>query len=156
MFSSTHIHFIRNSATDSDTDDCATIQRNGVDQYELTYTTTATETSARNTYTVRTDDKGIFRWMRSVIALVEADADPFKWVQFDFPAAPSVMIATSELHTHYHAILDALEVWLDDGETSVVAGGPPKTPPRPTRPVEPNAPVRRSHHMFFDLGDDYE
>jgi hypothetical protein len=159
MPSSTHIHFIRDpSATAQTTDDRVTIQRTGVDHYELTYTTTMTDTGTANNYTIRTDGDNIFRWFRSIIALLEADAAPFPQIQVDFPAAPSILIYTRHIHRHYHTLLDALEFWLDDGELSTPPEGPPKTPPRqPTHPVEPNAPERpvlRSHHMFFDLGDD--
>lgn len=150
-YSAAHIRFIRDP--NQDTDDRVTIRRTGVDQYELTYVTTATDSGAPNIHTLRTDDRGIFRWMRSVIRLLEADAEPFSRLQLDFPAAPSVLINVRRIGQHYNAILDALEIWLDDAETSE----PPRTPPRQcTRPVTPNAPppVRRSHHLFFDLGDD--
>lgn len=160
MFSSTHIRFIRNpSAADQATDDLATIRRTDVDQYELTYITTNTESGAANVHTINTDDKGVFRWFRSIIGLLEADMEPFHRIQIDFPAAPSVMLDARHIGDHYRTILDALELWLDDGELS--SSAPPeeeqKTPPRPTRPVSPSAPSRQNrHHMFFDLGDNDE
>lgn len=156
MFSSTHIRFIRDAPlANQSTDDTATIRRIGVDQYELTYTTTETETGAPNVYTIRTDDKGVFHWFRSIIGLLEADIEPFPRIQIDFPAAPSIMINTHRIGDHYHTILDALELWLDDGVLPFSSEEVLKTPPRRTQPVAPYAPAR-SHHMFFDLGDDYE
>lgn len=153
MPSATYIRFIRSPvAADQATDDCVIIQRTGVDQYELTYTMTMTNTGSPNIYTIRTDDKGVFRWFRSIIGLLDADMEPFPQIQLDFPSAPSIMIDTRCINDHYHTILNALEVWLDDGEVSSAS---PKTPPRPTRHVMPNAPLRQNrHHMFFDLGDD--
>ena len=150
MFSSTHIRFIRNlSAANRDTDDSVTIQRTGVDQYELTYTTTNTESGAANVHTSKTDDKGVFRWFRSIIGLLEADMEPFPRIQIDFPAAPSVMLDARHIGDHYRTILDALEVWLDDGELS--SHVLPKTPPRRTLPVPPSAPMRQNrHHLFLD------
>lgn len=154
MPSATYIRFIRDTAADSATDDRVTIQRTGVDQYELTYTTTITESGAASTYTVKATDRDIFRWFRSIIGLLEADMEPFKQVQIDFPAAPSIMIDARRIGDHYNVILDALEVWLDDHE---IIEEPPKTPPRRTQPAQPYAPTRpvvRNHHMFFDIGDD--
>lgn len=155
MPSTTYIRFIRDAA-DSATDDCVTIQRTGVDQYELTYTTTNTESGAANNYTVKASDKGIFRWFRSIIGLLEADIDPFEKVQIDFPAAPSIMINAQHIGNYYTEMLNALEVWLDDGE---LVEEPPKTPPRRTHAVEPCAPTRpvaRTHHLFFDIDYDYK
>lgn len=151
--STAHIRFIRDATGDSSTDDYAAIRRTGVDQYELTYTTTSTDSGAANIYTVNTDDRGVFRWFRSIIGLLEADSEPFARVQLDFPAAPSILLKARNIGDFYHTILDAVDFWLDDeGQQQ-----PPKTPPRPTHPVTPNAPERpvyRSHHMFFDVGDD--
>ncbi len=155
MPSATHIRFIRNQAAVdyATTDDTVTIQRTDVDHYELTYTTANTESGVPNIYTICTDDMGVFRWFRSIIGLLEADIEPFPQIQLDFPSAPSIMIDTCRIGEHYHTILDALELWLDDGEEVA----PPKTPTRPTQPVAPLAPPRRPrHHMFFDIGDDYE
>jgi hypothetical protein len=153
MPSTMYVRFIRNPA-DQTSDDQVNIQRTGVDQYELTYTTTNTESGAANTYTVKADDKDVFRWFRSIIGLLEIDMEPFQQVQIDFPAAPSIMIDARHIGDHYAVILDALEVWLDDGE---LVEEPPKTPPRRTQPAPPHAPIRpviRNHHLFFDIGDD--
>jgi hypothetical protein len=158
--STAYIRFIRNAADNGSTDDHAAIRRTGVDQYELTYTTTSTDSGEANIYRVNTDDRGIFRWFRSVIGLLEADAEPFTHVQLDFPAAPSVLIKARCIGEFYHTILNALDVWLDDGVAPPPVEESPKTPQRqraPQSPVAPNAPARpayRSHHMFFDIGDD--
>jgi hypothetical protein len=115
-----------------------------------------TESGVPSVHTFCSDDTGIFRWFRSMIGLLEADVEPFYRVQLDFPAAPSIMINTRRIGDHYHTILNALELWLNDGElsTPVAAEGQPKTPPCRIQSVVP--PRLNRHHMFFDLGDNYE
>ena len=140
MPSATYIRFIRTSSGDQATDDYAIIQRTGVRQYLLTYTNTGTTPTI---YTIRTDDNGVFRWFRSVIGLLEIDVEPFYRIQLDFPSAPSILINTLHIGDHYTTILNALELWLDDGEVL-----PPVTPPCSVTPVAP--PRLNRHHMFFE------
>lgn len=136
-------------------DEIATIQRVGVDEYELTYSISESTGPIHRT---RNNSAGIFRWFRAMIGLLESDVEPASRVQVDIPSFPAVIIDTKRIQRSYHELLNALECWLDEpapAPTPAHQAPHPVTPTKqPVRAKTPDAPVRRSHHMFFDLGDD--
>lgn len=150
-------------------DDMVAIKRTGVDKYQLTYSTTHTDTNDEQSHSAILDDRTVFRWFRSVIRMLELDEEPFHRLQLDLPNMPSFLFNTRNIGAYYHRILDAVELWLDEAtepSAPLVADSDaeseiemeiirtPQQPVRASSSSPPPAPVRRSHHMFFDLGDD--
>lgn len=147
MNSSVTVRFIEGPVAAAD--EIATIQRVGVDEYELTYSISESTGPIHHT---RNNSAGIFRWFRAMIGLLESDVEPASRVQVDIPSFPTVIIDTKRVGRSYHELLNALECWLD--ERPIPAPAPVTPKKQPIRTKTPDAPVRRSHHMFFDLGDD--
>ena len=131
------------------TDEIATIQRVGVDEYELNYSISESDGPI---HCSRNNSAGVFRWFRAMIGLLESDAEPASRLQVDIPAFPSVIIDAKRVGRSYHELLNALEFWLDERPAPAPA---PATPTKqPIRAKTPDAPPRPRHHMFFDHGDD--
>jgi hypothetical protein len=83
-------------------------------------------------------DSEVFRWVRTMIRLLEADIDPFVDVQVDHPLMPSVMLNARALGDNYHRILDVVEFFLDTTNS----------------PVKKEEPMFRTHTFFYDLTEE--
>ena len=115
------IRFIRREDAFGDNghnDDSVTITCAGEDQYKLIFTTSHLNASQALTLT----DREVFRWMRTVLGLLEVDGDPFANIQIDQHALPSILIPVAQMQNgvlrnkigqYYSRILDAVEFFLD-------------------------------------------
>jgi hypothetical protein len=108
---SIRIRFIRANGS-AKNDDTVVIYHLGANQFSLAYT--YGETDTKNPRKVVLTDRGVFRWMRNLIGLLEKDVDPFQHVQLDLPFMPSVLFDATKLGDTYHTILDAVEFHLDN------------------------------------------
>ena len=100
----------KNGVTDND--DMITVNRSGPNEYSLRYT--YGDTQQKKPYFIMLNDRTLLQWMRIVIRLLENDADPFMYMQFDFPVMPSVLMDITKLDRAYNTILDAIEFHLDN------------------------------------------
>ena len=120
----------------------------------------------------RDSHAGMERWVDTLIAATAPHAAAFKMnlayfealgsegvrlaerVRRQVPAEIPLIIDAKRVGRSYHELLNALEFWLDERPVPVPAPAPATPTKQPIRAKTPDAPVRRSHHMFFDLGDD--
>jgi len=62
-------------------------------------------------------DRTVWRYVKTFLANLMADQDPFRSVQIDVPMFPSTLFLVEELQNdtnrYYHTILDAVELYLD-------------------------------------------
>lgn len=93
-------------------DDKIIVNRSGPNEYSLRYT--YGDTQQKKPYFISLDDRKLLQWMRIVIRLLENDADPFTYMQFDFPVMPSVLVDITNLDRAYNTILDAIEFHIDN------------------------------------------
>ena len=103
------VRFIR---LDNPLDDKVIIKQLGDDQYVLSYTYGDTKNPVPTSSVMNGDT--VFRWMRNVMRLVEADDDPFDSIQMDLPLMPSILVRIDSLDGAYDAILNSLELHLDN------------------------------------------
>jgi hypothetical protein len=118
------IRFIRREDAFGDNghnDDYVTITCVGEDQYKLIFTTSDLHASQA----LMLKDREVFRWMRTVLGLLEADGDPFANIQIDQHALPSILIPVAQMKNgiihnkigqYYSRILDAVEFFLDTAQ----------------------------------------
>ena len=161
MNSSVSIHFIRRADAKVAEDDKVTIIRTGVNEFGLTYTSAYTHADAgarASNYvsTVTMSDRGVFRWFRCLINIMEIDEEPFYRMQIDFPTMPSIIFDTRRIGRYYHSLLDALDYWLDESPAPATPcrmepRTPPMAPGRPTLlPHDPPSPI---HMQSLDSVD---
>lgn len=159
--------------------DTVKIARNAEGSYDLTYR--YYDIGASHTMTM--SDTSIFRWVRHTLRLIEADDNPVKEIQIDWPMMPPVLILSAKIGTAYHTILDALEWHLEhwpsdpsasrtdgrhdlapifypedtipvDPDTAMSLDSPPSTPI--LRPYNLRYPPTGRHHLFFDTNEERE
>ena len=118
------IRFIRREdafGVNGHNDDSVTITCIGEDQYKLIFTTSHLNAPQALTLT----DREVFRWMRTVLGLLEADGDPFANIQIDQHALPSILIPVAQMKSgvihnkiaqYYTCIMDAVEFFLDTAQ----------------------------------------
>lgn len=88
--------------------------------------------------TATLSDSEVFRWVRTMIRLMEADTDPFADVQVEHPLMPAVLLNAKAMGDNYHRILDVVEFFLDTTNRSAK-----------------EEPMFRTHTFFYDLnGED--
>ena len=105
------LRFIRKNGL-SQSDDIATIEKLGVNQYSLQYTYGLS--SNKKPFRIVLNDRKLFWWVRVLLRLLKKDTDPFESVQIDLPILPSVLINVQAMDGSYHTILDAIEFHLDN------------------------------------------
>jgi hypothetical protein len=93
----------------------------------------------KNPVSATLSDAEVFRWVRTMIRLLEADTDPFVDVQVEHPLMPAVLLNAKAMGDNYHRILDVVEFFLDTTN----------------RTAKKEEPMFRTHTFFYDLtGDD--
>lgn len=105
-----NIRFIRQNEKRAKNDDQMRIWSSDGQTFTVSFKSGDTKKSTVTTLT----DRGVFRWMRHTISLLENDVDPFQFLQLDLPLMPSVLINANELGLSYNRILDAVEFNLDN------------------------------------------
>jgi hypothetical protein len=129
------LRFIRfDDAEDSNhalNDDVAEIQCVGPDFYELTYKCTNTTAQPITTKHLLTGD-AVFKWMRSVIGMLELDGDPFSNLQISMTGFPDILLRVAQkgaedslkyyIGRAYNRLLDLTEFYLTNAPL------PPRAP----------------------------
>ena len=109
------IRLLRKNSTDLKNDDVITMKRVANETFRVTFS----NATATVKHVATLDDKEAWNWLRNILGLLTADADPFEGIQLDFPLTPSIMVDVRELDQHYHRIMDAMEFFLDNEVRSV-------------------------------------
>ena len=112
-----NIRFIRQNEKLAKNDDQMRIWSSDGQTFTVSFRSGDTKKSVITTLS----DRGVFRWMRHTISLLEKDMDPFQFIQLDLPLMPSVLINAEELGISYNRILEAVEFNLDNWPTVAVA-----------------------------------
>jgi hypothetical protein len=109
------IRLLRKNSNDLKNDDVITMKRVANETIRVTFS----NATATVKHVATLDNKEAWNWLRNILGLLTADADPFEGVQLDFPLTPSIMVDVRELDQHYHRIMDAMEFFLDNEVRSV-------------------------------------
>lgn len=143
-----NIRFIRKNEKLAKNDDQMRIWSNDGQTFTVMFKSADTKKSTVTTLT----DRGVFRWMRHTISLLENDVDPFQFIQLDLPLMPSVLINAEELGISYNRILDAVEFNLDNWPTvnKVLAA----TVPAPAPAAGAGEPVNTGFASASDVEDE--
>jgi hypothetical protein len=108
--------FIHTKDAKASEDDLCTVNKVGDNSFTLDYSyRSCNYVKCTNTVTVNSD--GVLQWTRRVIDMLERDSEPLSRMQIDFPMLPSIIFNVSNLGSHYHAILDAVEFTVDNWAT---------------------------------------
>jgi hypothetical protein len=103
------IRFIRKDAPQNgSTDDVVNIRCISLKLYGLRY-----HDGIKETPEVVLNDMSVYRYVRNLIDLYSADADPFESLQFDFPLMPTVLISVLDLGSSKKRLLEAIQFHLD-------------------------------------------
>jgi hypothetical protein len=96
-------------------DDIIAIRRIGEDKFLLSFTYGDKNNKIYVPEKVILNNTATFRWVRTLLSLLELDTDPFANIQIDSPTFPSVLLSVADLKNSYHRILDVVEFYLDNG-----------------------------------------
>jgi len=109
---SLYLRFLRKDAS-SKVDDVVKIECLFEDLYNVTYTYGESAKPRKSCHSAYLDRRGVYKYTRTLLQLLQQDVDPFEFVQFDFPLMPSILFNIASLkNREYHTILDALECHL--------------------------------------------
>jgi hypothetical protein len=108
-----NIRCIRNSTSkkNASRDDCITIKPAGAGKFTLSYTYGCAVAKRATVATL--DDRSVWRYVRALLRNLEADADPFEYLQLELPLMPTFLYRIDKLASNYNDILNAIELQLD-------------------------------------------
>jgi hypothetical protein len=104
------IRFIRKGNATSVTDDRVYVKRVNETRYSLKFVSGDEPTRVTG---ITLDAQGVQRYVRTTLRLLQEDADPFEYVQFDFALMPSIVFRVSALVLAYEGILSAVKFHMD-------------------------------------------
>lgn len=92
-------------------DDCITIKPATAGKFTLSYTYGCTAVKQPTVATL--DEHRLWRYVRALLRNLEADTDPFEFLQLELPLMPTFMYRVDNLSSNYNDILNAVELQLD-------------------------------------------
>lgn len=104
------IRFIRKGNATSVTDDRVYVKRVDETHYSLKFV--SGDEPARVTG-ITLDAEGVQSYVDNILYLLQEDADPFEYFQFDFALMPSIIFRVSAMDSAYDSILSAVKFHMD-------------------------------------------
>jgi len=108
-------------------------------EYKVNFTVGNCENNSKNRTNVTLPARFLEMYLKSLLAMIERDVEPYKAVQVDMPLVPSVMYDPKDLWKVTPSIMSQLSVLFN--------AWPTYTEP-PLARVEPSR--KRRSHLFFD------
>lgn len=166
------IRYVRNSRnanpkSNASRDDRIVIKPAGVGKFTISYTYGCSTVKSPTVATL--DDRTTWRYVRALLRNLEADTEPFEYVQLETPLMPTFLYRIDNLSANYNDILNAIELQLDvwtaattaDADTESLAESEvteeydEEDEYADMPPLLPAAPSYAHHrHLFFDEDGD--
>lgn len=108
-----NIRCIRNSTSKKNArrDDCIRITPASAGKFTLSYTYGCAVVKRATVATL--DDRSVWRYVRVLLRNLEADKEPFEFLQLELPLMPTFLYSVDSLSANYNDILNAIELQLD-------------------------------------------